>query len=174
MAKKKKLVERFCKYCGEEFQTTVYPMQCQNCYEYAYNTMLTAGSAIIGQHDKNGELESVLVTRRLIEPIGKWCFPGGYYEKGDDWRTNISREVKEETGIVIDLGRWVEMGTVHSGGHNHFIQIVAVEIQDHEREWLNEAVAKFVPNNEVSEIKLISKPIKMAWPNQTEIVKRLL
>lgn len=33
---------------------------------------------------------------------GKWCLPGGHIDKGEDSKNAIIRELKEETGIILD------------------------------------------------------------------------
>lgn len=48
--------------------------------------------------------EHVLMIRRGREPrIGQWSIPGGKQELGETWQETAVREVREETGVEIDV-----------------------------------------------------------------------
>ncbi|RKT52674.1 NUDIX hydrolase [Saccharothrix australiensis] len=56
-------------------------------------------------HDSNGRL---LLVRRANPPgEGRWSIPGGRVEPGEDDRTALTREVLEETGLSVTVGRFV-------------------------------------------------------------------
>jgi 8-oxo-dGTP pyrophosphatase MutT (NUDIX family) len=59
----------------------------------------------------------VLVSRRHPGAIrgGLWEFPGGKFEPGEDARTAASRELLEETGVLVDPRLGIELG---SAGHH--------------------------------------------------------
>ena len=45
-----------------------------------------------------------LVVRRGTEPLkGQWSIPGGMLELGEKLREGITREVKEETGLEVEV-----------------------------------------------------------------------
>lgn len=49
--------------------------------------------------NKNDEL---LCVRRSIEPhIGGIALPGGYVHRGEDWRTALKREIREEASVDV-------------------------------------------------------------------------
>lgn len=46
----------------------------------------------------------IVLARRAIEPgYGRWVFPGGYVDRGEEIRTAAMREAREEAGIDIRL-----------------------------------------------------------------------
>lgn len=48
--------------------------------------------------------DHVLMIRRGREPrIGQWSIPGGKQELGETWREAAAREVREETGVEINI-----------------------------------------------------------------------
>jgi len=52
----------------------------------------------------------VLVQRAQAPSLGLWSIPGGRLEPGETAEAGCAREVLEETGLVVDVGRHV--GTV--------------------------------------------------------------
>ena len=49
--------------------------------------------------------ENVLLIKRAASPgKGLWALPGGVVELGEDLKAALIREVKEETGLLVDVG----------------------------------------------------------------------
>ena len=52
----------------------------------------------------------VLLVKRAHEPLkGEWSLPGGAVELGETLEAAVAREVREETGLVVDVGPAVEV-----------------------------------------------------------------
>ena len=52
----------------------------------------------------------VLLVRRKYEPLkGHWSLPGGAVEVGEPLETALTREMQEETGLVVDVGPVIEV-----------------------------------------------------------------
>ena len=47
----------------------------------------------------------ILLTRRADN--GRWCLPGGHFEPGEDVAEACIREMREETGLVVQVVRFI-------------------------------------------------------------------
>jgi len=63
---------------------------------------LTIGCSAIIFDDSR---EKVLLTRRTDN--GRWCLPGGAMEPGESLTEACAREVMEETGLLVKVGRLI-------------------------------------------------------------------
>ncbi|MCR5709470.1 MAG: NUDIX hydrolase [Bacteroidales bacterium] len=74
-------------------------------YTYDYpRPALTADCVVFGRDGEGGF--SVLLIERGGEPYkGCWAFPGGFLEKDETTEECASRELEEETGLVIPAGK---------------------------------------------------------------------
>jgi 8-oxo-dGTP diphosphatase len=104
--------------------------------------------------DDEGRL---LLIRRGHEPgTGLWSLPGGRMEPGETDAQALSREISEETGLVIRAGRL--LGTVHRPG----LQGTVLEIRDYTasvvggtlRPGDDAADARWVPASELDTLPL--------------------
>ena len=96
---------RFCPQCGGRLAPQVVKRGeaprpvCASCGHVVYIDPKVAVGTII----RNGGGELALV-RRAIEPgYGKWVFPGGYVDRGEELHAAAVREALEESNLRIRI-----------------------------------------------------------------------
>lgn len=67
--------------------------------------MIRVVAAIIERHDQ------LLITQRRPDQRlgGLWEFPGGKVEKGESDQAALRREIQEEVGLEVEIGRCIHM-----------------------------------------------------------------
>ena len=100
---------RFCPVCGSPFEPRVLRvgepsrLVCTGAtcgFVFYLDPKLAVGTIIT---DDEGR---VVLVRRAIEPgYGKWVFPGGYVDRGEEVRLAALREAREECGLEIRIER---------------------------------------------------------------------
>lgn len=99
---------RFCSRCGAPLQLRPVAGRlrpaCEKC-DFAHFADPKVGVGV--QLVRTGRL--LLVQRRMQPGRGRWSLPGGYLDAGDDPRVTAAREVLEETGLRIGVGRIVDV-----------------------------------------------------------------
>jgi ADP-ribose pyrophosphatase YjhB (NUDIX family) len=92
----------YCFQCGTQLELRLRDNRereiCPAC-EWVYYAQLKVGAAVlIEQNDK------LLLLKRNYEPwAGTWMVPAGYVEADEDPRDAAVREVREETGLQVEL-----------------------------------------------------------------------
>jgi 8-oxo-dGTP pyrophosphatase MutT (NUDIX family) len=70
----------------------------------------------------------VLLVRHSYHQPDRWLLPGGGLARGEDPAVTAARELREETGCVLDCGAWIgaDLRTM-SGGWTNRVEIVVGE-----------------------------------------------
>ena len=79
-------------------------MVCTDCGFVHYDNPRIVAGAVCTWEDK------ILLCKRAIEPrIGYWTMPAGYLELGETVSQGAAREVREESGAVVDIKTYLGM-----------------------------------------------------------------
>lgn len=111
----------YCPKCGKQdtiTQKTVTKYQCSNCDFIFWNNPSGATSAVFL---KEGQ---AIFAKRAIEPDkGKYDFPGGFVEYGEDVYDACVREVLEECQIKINR-RDLQLITAYTGEYIAGVSVI--------------------------------------------------
>ncbi|MGQ0732779.1 MAG: NUDIX hydrolase [Acidobacteriota bacterium] len=104
---------RFCPACGQTLEPRVLKpsepkrLVCTGlaCGFIFYLDPKLAVGTIIRMPD-----EGLVLVRRAIEPgYGKWVFPGGYVDRGEEITLAAIREAREESGLDVRLDHLINI-----------------------------------------------------------------
>jgi ADP-ribose pyrophosphatase YjhB (NUDIX family) len=93
---------KFCPRCAASTTPVDGRVECPSCGFVAWASSVPAVQALV---QRDGKL---LLGRRGIEPgRGKWDVPGGFLEEGEEPLEGLRRELREEIGIEVEVGRFL-------------------------------------------------------------------
>ena len=104
---------RFCPVCAAPLEPRVLKstepkrLVCtsQSCGFIFYLDPKIAVGTVIRMAD-----ERIVLVRRAIEPgYGKWVFPGGYVDRGEEIMLAAVREAREESGLEVQIDRLINI-----------------------------------------------------------------
>lgn len=149
-----------CSYCGRAFDPgQPWPRTCAQCGQTTFLNPTPVSVVLI---PIDGGL---LTVRRNIEPgRGRLALPGGYVNLGETWQAAGTREVAEETGLHLSPDE-LQVLAVHSTpppSHNVLIFSLA-------RPRAAADLAAFAPNDETSELVVLTEPQPLAFSLHTQV-----
>src|SRR2546429_2299081 len=68
--------------------------------------MLSTPEVAVGAVVRRGD-EILLIRRGRGTAVGQWAIPGGRVEFGEGLKAAVAREVREETGLEVTVGRFL-------------------------------------------------------------------
>ncbi len=98
--------DEFCPSCAARLESREISDKerpvCPQCGRVVYYDPKVAATSII---EYGGQ---VLMVRRAVETgYGLWSLPGGYVDRGEVMEEAAAREVREETGLEVEVGSLV-------------------------------------------------------------------
>ena len=104
-------VFRFCPPCGGPLESRLLKegdpprLVCGACgFIFYLDPKLAVGTVIIDDRRR------IALVKRAIEPgYGKWVFPGGFVDRGEEVQRAAVREAREETGLDVRIVRLINI-----------------------------------------------------------------
>ncbi|MFB9888862.1 NUDIX domain-containing protein [Planobispora takensis] len=148
-----------CSYCGTAFAADqAWPRTCSGCENTSYLNPLPVAVMVLPVD------EGLLVLRRAIEPhLGRLALPGGFIETGESWQQAAVRELREETGIAVDVDgvRLLDVLSAPDGTVLIFAAGPPTAAAD---------LPPVAPTTEATEWLVIGEPEELAFPLHTRVV----
>jgi 8-oxo-dGTP diphosphatase len=119
---------RFCPRCGQSLDRRRLKLSeperlvCTGCgFVFYLDPKIAVGTIIKMASGK------IVLVKRAIEPgYGKWVFPGGYVDRGEEVMMAAIREAKEEAGLDVHIERLI--GIYSYAGRTPIIIVYAATV----------------------------------------------
>lgn len=149
-----------CTHCGARYPAAnSWPISCRSCGNTNYLNPVPVVVLLVPVG------KGLVVARRNIEPRkGTLVLPGGYLDLGETWQEGASREMLEETGILVPPDQ-ISLYDVQNGLDNTLVISGLASKQPI-------SCLKPFSSSETQEIALIEGPIELGFPLHNLLVRR--
>lgn len=149
-----------CTHCGARYPAaSSWPISCRSCGNTNYLNPIPVVVLLVPVG------KGLVVARRNIEPRkGTLVLPGGYLDLGETWQEGASREMLEETGILVPPDK-ITLYDVQNGLDNTLV-ISGLALKQ------PESCLKPFSSSETQEIALIEGPIELGFPLHNLLIRR--
>ncbi|MFE9042312.1 NUDIX domain-containing protein [Streptomyces sp. NPDC007818] len=154
-----------CSACGAPYPagTTTWPRTCPGCSTTAYRNPLPVAVALVPVTASRGT--GLLAITRAIHPgHGGTALPGGFIDHGEDWRTAVVRELREETGLDADPAA-VRLADVLGSPEHLLVFGLLPPVPADE-------LPAFAPTTETSARLVVPEPRELVFPLHTEAMRK--
>ena len=133
--------------------------------------MAKAGPVVaVGAVIWRGPGEVLLVRRGKPPRLGEWSLPGGRIEAGETVRQALLREIREETGLAVEIGPLIDVVDFiqpmsAEGGAHHYVLI------DFSAHWTG---GDAMPGDDVTECAWLAPRValdRVAWSETRRIIR---
>lgn len=155
-----------CGFCGTLFtEQKFWPRKCFKCYNESFKNSIPVAVALLSVFDQSGRVGSLIQQRGIPPHVGAWALTGGFMNLNEQWFDAAAREVQEEIGLVTDP-KLYEMLNIISDDKGHLLIFAAYT------KVVNLSDIHFIPNEEVTDIKLVYEPVELCFPTHTQMLNK--
>ncbi|MBX3189648.1 MAG: NUDIX domain-containing protein [Labilithrix sp.] len=163
--------DTFCSFCGTAYRdATRYPRTCEGCKTQVWANPIPVSVVLVPVvHERRTGL---LVVRRAIEPRkSKLALVGGFLEDHETWQEGGAREIREETGVVVDASKLTSFWFTSTAPRPNRVLLFSVAAPVD-----GSTLGTYAPNAETSERGLVFGPDGLddvfAFPLHVEAARR--